>query len=1196
MAAEFVHLHVHSQYSFLTSAVKLSDLPGKAKALGMPGVALTDVANMYGAIRHYKGCKEKGLTPILGCEVFIPRTNRTGALDHLVLLAENHDGYKNLVRIVSEGHLRSAHDYAAAVTLDFITERNKGLIALSGCLAGVVAQRILEQGVDQAEPTLAEFRDRFEPGHFFVELQDHGFPEQPVLSDILLKASGKLNLPVVASNDVHFMTKDDGIAQLYLECVGKGRTFAEEQPLHHNSFEMYLKSPDEMAALFGGVPGALENTLKVREMCSALKLELGKPMLPQFPVPEGYDTDGYFRHVSREGLERRLAQFRTLGKQVNEAEYRERLEIELNVIIGMKYPGYFLIVWDFIREAKARGIPVGPGRGSGAGSIVAYSLEITEIDPIPYALLFERFLNPERVSMPDFDIDFCMSRRDEVIRYVAEKYGVDSVGQIATFQNLKARSVIKDVARAMGFAATEAQRIASMVPDKGQGKTYTIDEALEVEPKLKALSDSDPRVQELLGHSRKLEGLTRHAGMHAAGVVISDGPLTEHVPCFQSADTIVTQYDKDDVEAAGLVKFDFLGLKTLTVIDIAQKLVNARPDRKNNPLDLGKLGLEDKATYQLISSGETTGVFQLESSGMQQLLKRLQPDVFEDIVAVVALYRPGPLGTGMIDDFILSKHGKKAIRKLHPLVDGVLAPTYGVPVYQEQVMQIAQHLAGYTLGGADMLRRAMGKKKAEEMQKQKQTFIEGALAKGVPAEQSSAIFEEIEGFASYGFNKSHSAAYALVTYHTAYLKAHYPTEFFAALMTADKEKIEKVVRTIAEARAWGVAVLPPDINLSAVDFTVVYQHPDGRGPQPRGGPGKLRDRFGPQIRFGLGAVRGVGESALETMFEARTGTGPFKDLFDLATRVDAKRLNKGVLESLVQCGAFDTVLEPGGISRARAYAAVDTALERSRKATQERLSGQGSLLSLMTAPSKQNGKGGTHGFGASHGFDEYPIVEEWDRMELLRRERAALGCYVSGHPLFRYQSKLPRIGALGTLDLVNQKAWSAASVAGMVENYQERIFKGGSGGRAAFFEIEDQFGRVEAKVRGDRIDTYAPLLTANEPVLVSGKVSFPFTEDPEEERVPTLLVDGVELLSDAALRATRSISIRLDAERTRRGDLEKLKALLAASPGSCAVELVLDMKDGAQAVLDLPGTRVTPDGILLGGLERTFGGPVAELR
>lgn len=506
-------------------------------------------------------------------------------------------------------------------------------------------------------------------------------------------------------------------------------------------------------------------------------------------------------------------------------------------------------------------------------------------------------------------------------------------------------------------------------------------------------------------------------------------------------------------------------------------------------------------------------------------------------------------------------------------------------------MQIAQHLAGYTLGGADMLRRAMGKKKAEEMQKQERTFIDGALAKGVPEEQSSAIFKEIEGFASYGFNKSHSAAYALVTYHTAFLKAHYPTEFFAALMTADKEKIEKVVRTIAEARAWGVAVLPPDINLSSVDFTVVYQHPDGRGPQSRGGPGKLRDRFGPQIRFGLGAVRGVGETALETMFEARSGGGKFKDLFDLATRVDSKRLNKGVLESLVQCGAFDTVLEPVGITRARAYAAVDRALERSRAASRDRERGQTNLFGMFGG----SGASGANGAAAAAG-DEYPQTVEWDRMEMLRRERAALGCYVSGHPLFRYQSKLPRIGALGTADLAGQKPWSAASVAGMVENYQERLFKGGSGGRAAFFEIEDQVGRVEAKVRGDRIDQFAPLLTCGEPVIVSGKVSFPMSEDPEEEREPTLLVDGVELLSDAALRATRAISIRLDAERTGRRDLEKLKELLLGSPGSCPVELVLEMKDGATAVLDLPGTRVTPDGNFLGGLERTFGGPVAELR
>jgi DNA polymerase-3 subunit alpha len=1186
MAAEFVHLHVHSQYSFLTSAVKLSSLAERTKSLGMKAVALTDLANMFGAVRHYTSCRAAGIQPILGSELNVVRPNGN-MVDHLVLLAQNAEGYSNLVRLVSDGHLEPASEQAPSVTLDQIAARNKGLIALTGCLGGVVAQRVLEFGTDAADSLLGDLKERFEPGHLFVELQDHGFPEQPVINDVLTQAARRVGLPVVATNDVHFTNKDDGEAQVYLECVRQGRTHEEAAPLHHKSFEMYLKGPEEMSSLFSGHPDALSNTLLVAEMCKDLKLTLGVPMLPRFPLPEGYDIETYFRHVSVEGLERRFSEFRALGKNIDEAHYRARLERELDVIIGMKFPGYFLIVWDFIREAKQRGIPVGPGRGSGAGSLVAYSLGITEIDPLPYNLLFERFLNPERVSMPDFDVDFCMAKRDEVIRYVASKYGEQSVGQIATFQNLKARSVIKDVARAMGIPAPEAQRIASLVPEKGQGKMYTIDEALEVEPKLKALADSDARVAELIRHSRKLEGLTRHAGMHAAGVVISEGPLADHVPCFKSDATIVTQYDKDDVEAAGLVKFDFLGLKTLTVLDIAERLVNARPDRAGKPLLLSKIPLDDRETYQLISSGETTGVFQLESSGMQQLLRQLKPDCFEDVVAVVALYRPGPLGTGMIDDFVGGKHGKKAIRKLHPLVDDVLAPTYGVPVYQEQVMQIAQKLAGYTLGGADLLRRAMGKKKAEEMQKQQKLFVEGAAKNGVAEEKAAAIFKEIEGFASYGFNKSHSAAYAVITYQTAYLKAHYPTEFFAAALTADKDKIEKVVRTIAEARAWGVSVLPPDINASETDFTVVYSHPDGRG--PLGGSGKLRDRLGPKIRFGLGAVRGVGEAALETMFEARQSSGPFRDLFDFATRVDAKRLNKGVLEALVQCGAFDSVLEPGGITRARAYAAIDRALERSRSASRDRERGQTTLFGMFDQARGANG-GSTAG-------DEYPAqAAEWDKMELLRREKAALGCYVSGHPLFRYQSKLNRLQVVASPKVADQDPWSMAIVAGMVENYQERLFKGGAAGRAAFFEIEDMYGRVKAKLRGDRIETYAHLLTSSEAVIVSGKVSFPMTEEPDEEREPTLLVDQVELLSDAALKATRSVTIRLDAQKTARSELSALKELLEGSPGSCPVELVLALGEGAEAVLDLPGARITPSDALLGGLERVFGDPVAELR
>ena len=1188
MAVEFVHLHVHTQYSFLIGTIKVGDLASRVRQLKMPAIGMTDHHNMFGAIRHYNNCHKAGVRPILGAEINIAGSHGRGPLSHLVLLAATNEGYQNLIRLVSQGYAEPASEAGPSIALDALTGNARGLVALTGCLGGHVPQQILEQGESAARPALAHLRDVFEPGHVFVELQDHGLPEQVVVNEILEGAARDLELPMVATNDVHFMSKEDGQAQLYLDCVRLGRRYAEALPGHHGSFEMYLKSPAEMAAAFPNHPEALKNTLRVAEMCSGLELTLGRPMLPQFPVPEHHDVNSYFRFVAERGLEARFEEFRATAKRFDEAEYRQRLGTEIDVIIGMQYPGYFLIVWDFIREAKERGIPVGPGRGSGAGSLVAYSMGITEIDPLPYNLLFERFLNPERVSMPDFDIDFCMSRRDEVIAYVASKYGVQSVGQIATFQNLKARSVIKDVARAMGIAAPDAQRIASLVPEKGQGKMCTIDEALEVEPKLKTLVETDPEVRELINQSKKLEGLTRHAGMHAAGVVISDGPLHNHVPCFTSEQTIVTQYDKDDVELAGLVKFDFLGLKTLTVIDIAGRLVNARPDRKDRPLDITKIALDDAGTYQLISSGDTTGVFQLESSGMQQLLRGLRPDCFEDIVAAVALYRPGPLGTGMIDDFIGGKHGRKAIRKLHELVDDVLAPTYGVPVYQEQVMQIAQRLSGYSLGGADLLRRAMGKKKAEEMARQKQAFIEGAQKNGVDPAQAEAIFQEVEGFASYGFNKSHSAAYALITYQTAFLKRHYPTEFFAATLTADKDKIEKVVRTIAEARAWGVSVLPPDINMSETDFTVVYAHPAGDGPSR--GPGKLRDRFGPQIRFGLGAVRGVGEAALESMFEARREGGRFTDLFDFAGRVDSKRLNRGVLESLVQCGAFDSVLEEAGITRARAFAALDRALERSRATSRDRARGQTTLFGMFEQAAHQAG------VATSAAMDEYPPAAEWDRMELLRREKAALGCYVSGHPLFRYGDKLARLGALATVKIASEQPWSSVSVTGMVENYQERMFRGGTGGKAAFFEIEDVYGRVKAKLRGDRIDTYSHLLRSGEPVLLSGKVSFPVTDEPDDEREPTLLVDSVEPLADAVLRATRAVSIRLEAERTQKRDLERLKDILGGSPGTCPVELVLELPGGAEAVLDLVGTRVTPNDAVLGGLERLFGRTVAELR
>jgi DNA polymerase-3 subunit alpha len=1213
VSAEFVHLHVHSQYSLLDGALKVKDLAKRTKALGMKAVALTDHGNMFGAIQHWMACKELGVGAILGCEVNVardvpPRSSPKAAgasadlgpdvpVDHLVLLASDLRGYQNLVRIVSAGHLDPKSSRAPSISLD-VVERNKaGVIGLTGCMGGVIAQEILEKGEEAGRAQLDHLRSIFEPGSLYVELQDHGLPEQGVLGDILGRAATDMGLPLVASNDVHFPARDDGEGQLYLQCIANNRTFAEALDQHHGSWEMYLKGPEEMTHLFRDRPDAVRSTLEIAERCSGLKLKLGEPMLPNFKVPEGFDEPGYFRHVAREGLKSRFEEIARTGRAIDHAKYLARLETELDVICNMKFPGYFLIVWDFIKYAKDKGIPVGPGRGSGAGSIVAYAMRITDLDPLPYNLLFERFLNPERVSMPDFDVDFCMDRRDEVIRYVGDLYGHRSVGQIATFHELKSRSVLKDVARTMGLPANEAQRIASLVPQKSPGIMYTIPEALEIEPKLKAMVESDPVVKELVAQAQKLEGLTRHAGMHAAGVVISEGPLDDHVPCFKNGDQIVTQYHKDDVEKAGLVKFDFLGLKTLTVVDIAVRLVDARPDRKDEPkLDITALPLDDKETYELLQSGETTGVFQLESSGMQQLFKDLKPTRFEDIVAAVALYRPGPLQSGMVKDFVDCKHGRKPIAKMHPLVDDLLEPTYGVIVYQEQVMQCAQMLSGYSLGGADLLRRAMGKKKPEEMQKQKVTFVEGALGKGVSQEDADRIFGLLEFFSGYGFNKSHSAAYALVTYQTAWLKAHYPVEFLCALMTADKDKIEKVVRIIAEGRAWGVETLPPSLDESMIDFTVVYGDPTAprakkdKKRQQRG-RGRARDPYEPKIRFGLGAVRGVGEAALEAILEARA-EGGFSDLFDLGERVDPKRVNKGVLEALVASGALDENHVARGISRAQAFAAIDRALERSRSASKDREVGQASLFALFdkVAPAEA---------AAKNAANDYPPAEPWDLRETLVREKEALGFYVSGHPLDRYGVELGRFDATPAGALASMDAWAKVKVAGVVEGYRQRIFKGG-GGKIAFFVLEDAAGRVEVKVREKQIDLYEHVLTSGEPVLVSGKLSFPMVDEDEEApagpREPTLLLDEVVGLSDAIRSQTRSILVKLSAARTGRDQIERLRAVLTESPGSCPVQLTIQLDDGAEALFALPSVRVEPSDAMLGRLEKLFGERVVELR
>ncbi len=1202
--SEFVHLHVHSQYSMLDGSLKVKELAKRVAKDGMRAVAVTDHGNMFGAITFYKAAKEAGVQALLGCELEV--TGRGGHSHHLPVLASSLEGYKNLVWLVSRGHVApdaSGPAGVPCVSLDDVATHTKGLVAMTGCMGGLVSQAILEEGEAKGDATLARLKEIFEPGALYVELQDHGLVEQPVLNRILVDLAKRHDLPLVATNDVHYAERTDADASLYLSCIKTGRSYDEAKERHHGSSEMFLKSPAEMAKLFSSHPEAIKNTLAIAEKC-ALKLKLGEPMLPSFQVPDGYDTESYFRHIAREGLAARFADFDGIGKKVDREAYATRLELELNVICGMKFPGYFLIVWDFIRYAKDSGIPVGPGRGSGAGSIVAYSMRITDLDPIPYNLLFERFLNPERVSMPDFDIDFEVIRRDEVIAYVQKKYGETSVGQIATFAELKSKSVVKDVARCMGITPTEAQIIANLIPRKTPAETYTIAESLTVEPKLKARYDTEPKTKELLDQAQKLEGLTRHAGKHAAGIVISEGPLWDHVPVFKDEKTggYVTQYYKDDVEQAGLVKFDFLGLKTLTVLDIAVKLINARPDyvRDNKTLDLAHIPLDDKPTFVLLGSGETKGVFQLESSGMQQLFKDLRADCFEDIVAAVALYRPGPLGTGMVADFVNRKHGKAPIGKMHALVDELLAPTYGVIVYQEQVMQIAQALAGYSLGGADLLRRAMGKKKPEEMAKQKSTFVDGALAKGVSQADADHIFGLLEYFAGYGFNKSHSAAYALITYQTAYLKARYPVELLCAIMTSDKDRIEKVVRTIADSRAMGVTVLPPDINESDTDFKVVYTHPNGDKRVPRAE--KVKDVCGPQVRFGLGAVRGVGEGALETLFEARATGGRYTDLFDFAARVDAKKVNKGVFEALVQCGAFDTTLVAQGVSRARAFASLDIALERSRAASRDREAGQTNLFGLLDASASSGPATATPYTGGSAAGD-YVTTTPWDRRELLVRERQSLGFYVSGHPLERYikgEAGLAKLGATQASDCAGSDDWAPVKLVGMVEGYRERIFKDG-GGKIAFFELEDLSGRVNVKVRGREIDTYAHVLTSGEPVLVSGKVSFPFHEEGADEeegpREPTILLNDARPLADVIRADTRAVAIRLHADTSRPEDLRELAGVLSASRGECPVTLHITLEDGAEAVLALgKDYRVEVGDPLLGGIEKLFGEQVAELR
>ncbi len=1187
--AEFTHLHLHTQYSLLDGAIRVDELFPRVLERGMKSVAMTDHGNLFGAIHFYETAKAHGVKPIFGCETYVApdrldKTERKS--NHLILLAKDQVGWKNLSYLNSMGFLEGFY-FNPRIDKKLLKEHSEGLVALSACLGGEVAQTITRKGPDAAIEVARQYDDIFGRGNFFLEMMPNGLEEQEQVNGHLVEISKKTDIPLIATNDCHYVDRKDARPHEILLCVQQKRTINDEKRLKHTSDAYWVKSPAEMDSYFKHIPQALENAAKIGELCK-VEFDLKQNHLPRYKVPEGYDANSYVRKISEEGLKQRLDAAVRLGQKVDGDVYLQRLELELGVIERMGFSGYFLIVWDFINYAKEHGIPVGPGRGSGAGSLVAYCMRITDIDPIYHKLLFERFLNPERVSMPDFDVDFCMNRRDQVIGYVSEKYGKNNVGQIVTMHQLKARSCIRDVARAMGLSPAEGNRVAALVPEPIQGKSPPISKAIEQEPRLKELYDGEFR--ELLDTAKVLEGLNRHAGKHAAGVVIGEMPLWHYVPCFKPAgeDSIVTQFNMTDVEKVGLIKFDFLGLKTLTVIQTAVDLANLYRQSKGEPgLDMAAIPLDDAEVYKMISAADVTGVFQLESSGFRELLKKLKPDCFEDIVAAGALYRPGPLEGGMVDDFIERKHGRKVVEYMHPCLEPILKDTYGVIVYQEQVMQIASAMAGYSLGGADLLRRAMGKKKASVMEQEKAKFLDGAKVKEVDPKVAEAVFDLMAKFAGYGFNRSHSAAYGLLTYQTAYLKRYYPVEFFAALMTCDKDSTDSVVKFIAEAREQGIGVERPDVNESDADFTVV---PAVAAPEPTAGkkatPARKRGTGVDglkAIRFGLGAVKGVGEGAVEAMLAARKQGGPFLSVFDFCNRSDMRKVNRKVLEQLVKSGAFDGIADKNGVTRGRIFMAVGPAIDRANSAQKERESGQTNLLALLG--------GGVKG-AVEPVDDSYMDAEAWTPTEVLAYEKESLGFYISGHPLDRYASEIRRFANALTSNCMSRGARAEVTLAGVVNDYQERQAKSGSG-KYAFFKLEDQWGQVEFMVGNVKINDYREVLTSGDPLLVRGSVEASFGDDTVRERLRFL---DARPLSSVRAEHSRLMEIRVNADTVREEDLSGLERLLRQHEGPCKTRLLIEIPQRSQTRIDLSDEyRVAVDEDLLNRIEQLLGPHTAVL-
>jgi DNA polymerase-3 subunit alpha len=1159
----FVHLHTHSQFSMLDSTIRIPDLIKRAAEDESGAIALTDHNNMFGAVDFFKASKGTDVKAILGAEVNLFEGDRADQdvrkTYTLVLLCKTEVGYRNLCYLLSRAYMDApAKSPGPRIDRALLAAHSEGLIGLAGNLSGEIPQALLRADYELASQLARTYQALFEPDSFYLEVIRNGIREQERVNDGIIRLSEDSGLPLVAVADAHYAAQTDAGAHEILMCIQMGKSIPSLDTVARVTDQLHLAPGAEMVERFKDLPEAIANTARIADACN-VEIELGKTYLPTYQVPDEHDEVSYLRQVTVAGLDARIATLKKLELPFDEQVYRDRLERELGIIIQMEFPGYFLIVWDFIAYARAQGIPVGPGRGSGAGSLVAYSLGITDIDPMRYGLLFERFLNPERVSMPDFDIDFCMNKRDQVIQYVTQKYGEDNVGQIITYGTMKAKAVVRDVARVLGLTFAEADRAAKLVPDD---LGMTLAKAFKAEPRLEGLCEEDPRYARLFEVARTLEGLNRQPGIHAAGIVIGDKPLWEYVPLYavpteEGTATWITQFAKNEVEEAGLVKFDFLGLKTLTVVDHAVRLINERraaSEPPEEPLDIMMIDLVDRKVFQLIMGGNTTGVFQLESSGFKELLKKLKPDCFEDIIAAVALYRPGPLQSGMVDSFIKRKHGEEAVSYPHEKLAATLKETYGVMVYQEQVMQSASVLAGFSLGQADILRRAMGKKKASEMATQRKVFAAGCAERGVPEAQATEIFDTIEKFAGYGFNKSHSAAYGLISYQTAWLKTHYPVEFMAALLTSDGDNTDKVVRLIAETRAMGLTVLPPSVNESAQDFTT----------------------RGNAIRFGLGAIKGVGGGAVEAILLSRAEDGPFEDLYAFCERVDLRRVNRRVMEALTKCGAFDDF----ALTRMAIFGELERAADRGATVQRDKAAGQFNLFGALE-PTEKPDKPDT---------EDLRLVEEWQDRVLLAFEKECLGFYVSGHPLDRYVHDISRLGCTSIEGLNQVKDRSEVTVAAVISELRERNTKSGNG-RMAFITLEDLTGFVELMVFTKAYPIFEPHLHADEPLLIAARVT---REGDGDNKTLKLRADGVTTLREARAERSKRARIRVTAETVSTAHLARLKALLAEQPlpggNRVPVDVIVKVKDYGKAVVRLSqGYGLVVDDDAIGAVERLLG-------